>query len=114
MYLINPAVLQNLRVALSDVDLNALLRQARDHVIADSSQLRQRSTVADWREAGLLAHRLAGAVANFGCEALTSALLQIEAGLRADPLRTPDQDTLDRLADLARETAQLLEDAARG
>ena len=112
MNLVNEDVLQNLRQALSKDDLNALLRQCRDHVIADSLQFQHWSTAANWREAGLLAHRLAGAVANFGCEALTSALLQIEAGLREDPIRIPDRDSLRRLADLASETAKMLEEAA--
>jgi len=113
MHLINQAVLQNLRAALSDNDLNALLLQARDHAIADSGQLKKWLKAANWREAGLLAHRLAGTVSNFGCEALAGALLQIDADLRADPPRIPDRVALDRLADLARETAIVLEEATR-
>lgn len=114
MSLINQAVLQALREAIPADDLNELLQQLKDHLIADSSELVRRAQGADSREVLLLAHRLAGMTANFGCEALADALAHIEADLRTDSGRLPEAETLDRVDSLARATAAALEEMIRG
>ena len=114
MSLLNQAVLQALREAIPADDLNELLQQLRDHLIADSGELVRRVQASESREVLLLAHRLAGMAANFGCDALAHVLSHIESELRTDSGRLPGAQTLDRVDSLARATAAALEEMMRG
>jgi HPt (histidine-containing phosphotransfer) domain-containing protein len=114
MNLLNQTVLQTLREALPADGLDALLQALTVHVIADSKELTRRAQAGDACQVLLLAHRLAGMAANFGCEALADALIRIESELRADPGVVPSPDTLDRVNSLARATATALEVMIRG
>ena len=113
MELLNQTLLQALREALPADALDALLQELKVHVIADSKELTRRAQVGDCREVLLLAHRLAGMAANFGCEALADALSRIESELRADPGRVPSPGTLDRVDGLARATVTALDEMIR-
>lgn len=110
MELLNQTLLQALREALPADALDALLQELKVHVIADSKELTRRAQAGDCREVLLLAHRLAGMAANFGCEALADALSRIESELRADPGRVPSPGTLDRVDGLARATVTSLDE----
>lgn len=112
MNLLNLAVLQNLRNVLSADDLSDLLRQLSDDLIADSLKIVSLTHAASWNELALLAHRQAGTVANFGCDALAAAMNRIEADLRADPPRPPDPYALNQVVALTRATAVALRQAS--
>lgn len=65
-----------------------------------------------WEDLVLLAHRLAGTLASFGCEALSDALRQVEADLRVTPRCPPAPESLERIVSLAKATAAALEIAS--
>ena len=109
MNLLDHAVLQELREALSADALNELLRQVAQDLIADSQALVSLAEGAAWDELRLLSHRLAGTLSNFGCGALSAALHQIEAGLGDEPFCAPAPETLERIVSLAKETVAALE-----
>ena len=113
MNLLNQALLQTMREAIPADDLDELLRQLIDHVTADTGELVRRARASESREVLLLAHRLSGLAANFGCEALAGALTRVETELRADAGRLPSAETLDQVDSLARATAAALEEMIR-
>lgn len=113
MNLLNQALFQTLREAIPADDLDELMRQLLEHITADTGELVRRARASESREVLLLAHRLAGLAANFGCEALAGVLTHVETELRADAGRLPSAETLDRVDSLARATAAVLEEMVR-
>lgn len=109
MNLLDHAVLQELREALSADVLNELLGQVAQDLIADSQAVVSLAEGAAWDDLRLLSHRLAGTLSNFGCGALSAALHQVEAGLGADPVCPPTAEGVERIVSLAKETTAVLE-----
>lgn len=110
--LLNLAVLEDLRGVLSADDLSDLLRQLSRDLIVDSLEIVSLAHASSWNELALLAHRQAGTLANFGCDALAASMRQIEAELRADPPSPPDTHALNQIVALAKETAAALHQAS--
>jgi hypothetical protein len=106
------AVLQELREALSADVLNELLRQVAWEFIPDSQAVVSLAEGAGWGELRLLSHRLAGTLPSFVCDALSAALHQVEVGLSAEPFGPPAPEAVERIVSLAKETLAALESAS--
>jgi HPt (histidine-containing phosphotransfer) domain-containing protein len=103
------SVLQGLREALPVDVPEGYLHQVSENLIADALELVAMAGDSAWEDLVLQAHRLAETLASFGCEALSDALRQVEADLRATPRCPPAAESLARIVSLAKATAAALE-----
>lgn len=108
MELMNPNTLATFRELMEPDELREFLERVQQEMLRAHAQMQAAHAAEDWHALQKLAHRLKGSLGSVGCDALFTALNQLDTQLQASPIRPPAPAQMAGLSAVVASTAQRL------